>query len=94
MDRKEEKRRRREKKRKRDIFFFKQKTAYEIYQCDWSSDVCSSDLVFPQHNHIYGPCDDAGGSRIEVYFRYFPEDEKCQNSRENELGEVNQGDDL
>src|ERR1044072_8731336 len=23
---------------------FKQKTAYEIYQCDWSSDVCSSDL--------------------------------------------------
>ena len=27
------------------IFFCKQKTAYEIYQCDWSSDVCSSDLV-------------------------------------------------
>ena len=27
------------------IFFFKQKTAYEIYQCDWSSDVCSSDLL-------------------------------------------------
>ena len=26
------------------VFFFKQKTAYEIYQCDWSSDVCSSDL--------------------------------------------------
>ena len=28
------------------FFFFKQKTAYEIYQCDWSSDVCSSDLDF------------------------------------------------
>ena len=28
----------------RSFFFFKQKTAYEIYQCDWSSDVCSSDL--------------------------------------------------
>ena len=27
------------------VFFFKQKTAYRIYQCDWSSDVCSSDLV-------------------------------------------------
>ena len=27
------------------FFFFKQKTAYEIYQCDWSSDVCSSDLL-------------------------------------------------
>ena len=26
------------------VFFFKQKTAYELYQCDWSSDVCSSDL--------------------------------------------------
>ena len=31
------------------FFFFKQKTAYEIYQCDWSSDVCSSDLV-PEEN--------------------------------------------
>ena len=27
-----------------EFFVFKQKTAYEIYQCDWSSDVCSSDL--------------------------------------------------
>jgi len=26
------------------FFFFKQKTAYEISVCDWSSDVCSSDL--------------------------------------------------
>src|SRR5216110_3660593 len=27
------------------FFFFKQKTAYEISSRDWSSDVCSSDLV-------------------------------------------------
>ena len=27
------------------FFFFKQKTAYEISHRDWSSDVCSSDLV-------------------------------------------------
>src|SRR3546814_20675355 len=27
------------------IFFFKQKTAYEMRICDWSSDVCSSDLL-------------------------------------------------
>src|SRR5213079_3468003 len=27
------------------FFFFKQKTAYEITTGDWSSDVCSSDLV-------------------------------------------------
>src|SRR5213596_3978243 len=26
------------------VFFFKQKTAYEIRPCDWSSDECSSDL--------------------------------------------------
>ncbi len=29
------------------FFFFKQKTAYEIKECDWSSDVCSSDLIRP-----------------------------------------------
>src|SRR3546814_3155064 len=27
------------------IFFFKQKTAYEMRISDWSSDVCSSDLM-------------------------------------------------
>src|SRR3546814_1852343 len=27
------------------FFFFKQKTAYEMSMSDWSSDVCSSDLV-------------------------------------------------
>src|SRR3546814_2339305 len=27
------------------IFFFKQKTAYELRISDWSSDVCSSDLL-------------------------------------------------
>src|SRR5210317_1004056 len=27
------------------FFFFKQNTAYEISECDWSSDVCSSDLT-------------------------------------------------
>src|SRR3546814_6613596 len=29
------------------IFFFKQKTAYEMRISDWSSDVCSSDLIHP-----------------------------------------------
>src|SRR3546814_6805922 len=27
------------------FFFFKQKTAYEMRSSDWSSDVCSSDLL-------------------------------------------------
>src|SRR3546814_7976677 len=30
---------------RRIFFFFKQKTAYEMRISDWSSDVCSSDLV-------------------------------------------------
>src|SRR5881396_4118681 len=29
------------------FFFFKQKTAYEMVRSDWSSDVCSSDLIVP-----------------------------------------------
>src|SRR3546814_4665316 len=31
------------------VFFFKQKTAYEMRISDWSSDVCSSDLLL---NHL------------------------------------------
>src|SRR3546814_16183526 len=31
------------------FFFFKQKTAYEVRISDWSSDVCSSDLLVDQH---------------------------------------------
>ena len=30
--------------RNKMFFYFEQKTAYEIKECDWSSDVCSSDL--------------------------------------------------
>src|SRR3546814_5230350 len=29
------------------VFCFKQKTAYEVRISDWSSDVCSSDLIIP-----------------------------------------------
>ena len=28
-----------------DVFFLKQKKAYEVAGCDWSTDVCSSDLM-------------------------------------------------
>src|SRR3546814_4504865 len=31
------------------VFFVKQKTAYGLRISDWSSDVCSSDLLEPQH---------------------------------------------
>src|SRR3546814_12695806 len=32
------------------FFFFKQKTAYELRISDWSSDVCSSDLILPAYD--------------------------------------------
>src|SRR3546814_2162923 len=38
------------------LFFFKQKTAYEMRISDWSSDVCSSDLLHAQimrHSMVY-----------------------------------------
>src|SRR3546814_2509630 len=34
------------------FFLFKQKTAYEMRISDWSSDVCSSDLIFSSTNHL------------------------------------------
>src|SRR5210317_2148896 len=34
-----------------NFFFFKQTTAYEISECDWSSDVCSSDLMWINDVH-------------------------------------------
>ena len=46
-EKKKKKKRKKKKEKKVNFFFFKQKTAYELYQCDWSSDVCSSDLLEP-----------------------------------------------
>src|SRR3546814_3129731 len=42
------------------FFFFKQKTAYEMRISDWSSDVCSSDLL-PQDAVV-----EAGGRQAAV----------------------------
>src|SRR3546814_1138157 len=36
------------------FFFFKQKTAYEMRISDWSSDVCSSDLVGVRVDQLHG----------------------------------------
>ena len=42
------------------LFFFKQKTAYEIKECDWSSDVCSSDLFKNKNRGILSSVDVLG----------------------------------
>src|SRR3546814_14768112 len=36
------------------VFFVKQKTAYEMRISDWSSDVCSSDLIAAWQRRWYG----------------------------------------
>src|SRR3546814_3296639 len=40
------------------LFFFKQKTAYEMRISDWSSDVCSSDLVLAVARQFENVLDD------------------------------------
>src|SRR3546814_3335372 len=44
------------------VFFFKQKTAYEMRISDWSSDVCSSDLVV--HGAAVGLALHPGGDEV------------------------------
>src|SRR3546814_6132956 len=41
------------------VFFFKQKTAYEMRISDWSSDVCSSDLIARDEDADAGSLPDA-----------------------------------
>src|SRR3546814_8271281 len=49
----------------RVFFFFKQKTAYEMRISDWSSDVCSSDLVRrPGPAHLGGHIERLIGTMI------------------------------
>src|SRR3546814_2123942 len=47
-----------------NFFFFKQKTAYEMRISDWSSDVCSSDLVAKKRtlDRVFGEPSLAGPS--------------------------------
>src|SRR3546814_4879615 len=45
------------------FFFFKQKTAYEMRISDWSSDVCSSDLIYhvhPRPRPLHPACEGRG----------------------------------
>src|SRR3546814_2137167 len=61
-----------------DLFFCKQKTAYEMRISDWSSDVCSSDLVpcgttgesptlgFEEHYRVIDCCIEAAAGRVPV----------------------------
>src|SRR3546814_18728004 len=49
------------------FFFFKQKTAYEMRISDWSSDVCSSDLLGPvQDDQIVSGAEDSGATKAQA----------------------------
>src|SRR5919197_5754633 len=52
------------------FFFFKQKTAYEIVSRDWSSDVCSSDLLTVSGSPSTGQAPDAIGIDPPHRFAY------------------------
>src|SRR3546814_4057148 len=51
---------------RRIVFFLKQKTAYEMRISDWSSDVCSSDLIIGEcHAALeFGAVDEFGAVEI------------------------------
>src|SRR3546814_3303966 len=51
------------------IFFFKQKTAYEMRISDWSSDVCSSDLITDAREIKVEEVPDVDQAQAERIFR-------------------------
>src|SRR3546814_7228353 len=68
-------------------FFFKQKTAYEMRISDWSSDVCSSDLLEQGqpmiHARLPPPVADR---RIERIARRLPAEQVAIRSEERRVG--------
>ena len=48
------------------FFFFKQKTAYEVKECDWSSDVCSSDLDYKKLVNIAVAAAPPGRAKVHL----------------------------
>src|SRR3546814_10865343 len=53
------------------LFFIKQKTAYEVRISDWSSDVCSSDLLRASRRALRLECCQIGIDRAQVGLRQY-----------------------
>src|SRR3546814_8464887 len=74
------------------FFFFKQKTAYELRISDWSSDVCSSDLIGAvEHQQFRAACADGRGreqqrERTEQRPRCAQRRMQCPHGVEPEIG--------
>src|SRR3546814_330424 len=68
------------------VFFFKQKTAYEMRISDWSSDVCSSDLIKCM---FVCSCVDRSSLCLDYYAGSLKEDvsmDACNRSEERRVG--------
>src|SRR3546814_8186791 len=73
-------------------FFFKQKTAYEMRISDWSSDVCSSDLVdaaegpMPQTKFVVGKALKLGLRPIVVVNKVDRPDQRAHDVHSEKVG--------
>src|SRR5260370_17954160 len=48
------------------FFFFSSRRRHTRFKCDWSSDVCSSDLIDPRDIHVHDPpCTHEHGCRAD-----------------------------
>src|SRR3546814_2521775 len=69
------------------FFFFKQKTAYEMRISDWSSDVCSSDLVDAAGSRQAGAEDGGDEARRHQGFKHCARDHReLRRSEERRVG--------
>src|SRR3546814_3188137 len=66
------------------LFFFKQKTAYEMRISDWSSDVCSSDLLRIEEQALQKESDQASKDRLEALRKELSELEQQSSERSEE----------
>src|SRR3546814_16422025 len=68
------------------IFFFKQKSSYEMRISDWSSDVCSSDLIELADTLFFLVREPRGHRpRGDEYLRQVPETQRADQQAGNDL---------
>src|SRR3546814_5582168 len=69
------------------FFFFKQKTAYEMRISDWSSDVCSSDLLIQTNQNHHKQKRTSNDSKVVSFANQalkIGNGKKCRNIRSEE----------
>src|SRR3546814_9939365 len=73
------------------IFFFKQKTAYEMRISDWSSDVCSSDLLPKPYTPGYVEADVRLGWKLGEGMELFALGTNLLHKQHDESGDTDRG---